>query len=194
MDIDRREFLEQSSLAAGSMLVSPMVSSRPFIAKKRLVLVGTGSRGTGFWGRTVNNNYKDQVEFVGLCDINPGRVEYAKSSMGVNCKTFTDFDVMMKEVKPDIVIVTTVDATHHEFIIKALQYGSDVITEKPMTTDEIKCQSILDAEKKSGRKVIVGFNYRHNPHVTKLKELLSNNRIGKVTSVDFHWYLNVYHT
>jgi predicted dehydrogenase len=62
-----------------------------------------------------------------------------------------------------------------------------------MTTDEIKCQQILDAEKKSGKKVTVGFNYRHNPHATKLKELLTNQRVGKITSVDFHWYLNVYH-
>jgi len=194
MDIDRRAFIQQSSLVAGSLMVNPMVSSsvKP-LAKKRLALVGTGGRGNGFWGKSILENYRDHVEFVGLCDINPGRLEYAKTYIGADCKTFLNFDDMMKEAKPDTVIVTTVDATHHEFIIKALNYGSDVITEKPMTTDEIKCQQILDAEKKSGKKVTVGFNYRHNPHATKLKELLTNQRVGKITSVDFHWYLNVYH-
>lgn len=192
MDIDRREFIQQSSLAAGS-LVMPISLSSKANAKKRLVMVGTGSRGTGFWGKNIVNKYGDLVEFVGLCDINPGRVEYAKSAMEVSCPTFTDFDKMMQEVKPDTVIVTTVDATHHEFIVKALGYGAEVITEKPMTTDEVKLASILDAEKKSTKKVTVGFNYRHNPHVTKIKELLVKERAGKLTSVDFHWYLNVYH-
>ncbi|MDZ4709313.1 MAG: Gfo/Idh/MocA family oxidoreductase [Saprospiraceae bacterium] len=194
MDINRRDFIQQSAVAAGGIMIKPMADAyvKP-IAKKRLALVGTGDRGTGFWGKALLENYKDLVEFVGLCDINPGRLEYAKSYIGADCRTYIDFDEMMREKKPDTVIVTTVDATHHEFIVKALQYGADVITEKPMTTDEVKCQQILDAEKKSGKKVTVGFNYRHNPHVTRIKELLTNQRVGKITSVDFHWYLNVYH-
>ncbi|MBP6793502.1 MAG: Gfo/Idh/MocA family oxidoreductase [Saprospiraceae bacterium] len=190
--MDRREFIQQSSLAAGS-LVMPVTLNSKVNAKKRMVLVGTGSRGTGFWGKNIINKYSDLVEFVGLCDINPGRVEYAKSAMGVSCPTFTDFDKMMQEIKPDTVIVTTVDATHHEFIVKALGYGAEVITEKPMTTDEIKLASILEAEKKANKKITVGFNYRHNPHVTKIKELLVKERVGKLTSVDFHWYLNIFH-
>ena len=68
-----------------------------------------------------------------------------------------------------------------------------MLTEKPLTTDETKAQAILDAERKSGRNLIVGFNYRWSPYATKIKELLANNTIGKITSVDFHWYLNTYH-
>jgi predicted dehydrogenase len=113
--------------------------------------------------------------------------------MGVDCPTFTDFDDMMVKIKPDMLIVTTVDATHHEFIVKGLRYGVDVLTEKPLTTDEVKCAEILKAEKETGKKVIVGFNYRYATQPTKIKEILVSNEIGKVTSVDFHWYLNVYH-
>ena len=162
-------------------------------ARKRVAMVGTGHRGTGFWGKTVVDNYSDVVEFVGLCDINPGRMAFARSRMGVQCPTFTDFTNMMKTVKPEVVIVTTMDSNHDQFIIKALEMGADVITEKPMTTDEMKCKAILDAEKRTGRKVTVAFNYRHGPHMMKIKELLAANRIGKVTSVDFNWMLNVYH-
>src|SRR5690606_33151605 len=54
-------------------------------------------------------------------------------------------------------------------------------------------QQIIDAEEKSDKKLIVGFNYRWSPYNTKIKELLANKAIGKVTSVDFHWYLNTYH-
>jgi len=71
--------------------------------------------------------------------------------------------------------------------------GCDVLTEKPLTTDEHKCQQIIDAENRSNRKLIVGFNYRWAPYASKVKELLSQNAIGKLTSVDFHWYLNTYH-
>jgi len=193
--MERRNFLKQTSLAtAGVMLAqTPLPSFASGFAKKRIAMVGTGHRGTGFWGETVMKNYSDVVEFVGLCDINPGRMEWAKQRMKLQCPTFTNFESMMKTVKPEVVIVTTVDSTHDEFIVKALQMGADVITEKPMTTDEIKCKRILDAEKKSGRKVTVAFNYRHGPHMMKIKELLANNRIGKVTSVDFNWMLNVYH-
>lgn len=162
-------------------------------AKKRIVMVGTGIRGTIFWGDALNQKFGDMIEFVGLCDINPGRVEYAKERMKVSCPTFTDFDRMMREVKPEIVIVTTTDSEHDKLIVRALELGSDVITEKPMTTDEVKCRSILAAEKRTGRKVHVAFNYRFSPFYTKIKEIIAANKIGRVTSVDLNWYLNVHH-
>lgn len=40
---------------------------------------------------------------------------------------------------------------------------------------------------------MVAFNYRHSVHAMQLKELLAQERVGKITSVDFNWYLNVYH-
>ena len=196
-DMNRRDFLiKTGTAAAGLSLASPAASlaaSERTKAKKRIVLVGTGIRGTDMWGRDVLKNYGDVVEFVGLCDINPGRVQYAKEYIGANCPTFTDFDKMLQETKPDTVIVTTVDATHSEFIIKGLESGCDIITEKPLTTDEAKCQAILDAERKSGKKIIVTFNYRYSPHRQKLKEILMQKRIGEITSCDFHWYLDTSH-
>lgn len=193
----RRNFLQQSgSLIAGSLIAESVLASEsltgPF-AKKRIAMVGTGVRGIGMWGRPVIKEFADQVEFVGLCDINPGRVETAKKMLGLSCPTFTDFDKMMKDTKPDKLLVMTVDGTHHEFIIKGMEYGADIITEKPMTIDEQKCQAILDAEKKTGKKVTVTFNYRYSPHRQKIYELLRNDTIGKITSVDFHWYLNTSH-
>jgi predicted dehydrogenase len=71
--------------------------------------------------------------------------------------------------------------------------GADVITEKPLTTDEEKLAGILQAERETDHNLIVGFNYRYAPLVTRIKELLVKKRIGQVTSVDFHWYLNTYH-
>jgi predicted dehydrogenase len=190
----RRKFIHQTgSAVAGILVADSLLGNLPFPKKQRIVMVGTGHRGTGMWGSPVIKEFGDQVEFVGLCDINPGRVETAKGMLGLTCPTYTDFDKMMKETKPDRVIVTTVDGTHDQFIIKGMEYGADIITEKPMTTDESKCQAILDAEKRTGKKIAVTFNYRYSPHRQKIYELLRNDAIGKITSVDFHWYLDVYH-
>lgn len=192
-NISRRSFLTSvSMLAAGTVMTAPSFGLKNN-AKLKVVLVGTGVRGTSFWGKRLVEQYPDLLEFVGLCDINPGRLAYAKAYMKVDCPTFLNFEEMINQVKPDLVIVTTKDSTHHEFIIKGLDMGCDVLTEKPLTTDEYKCQAILDAERRSNKNLIVGFNYRWSPYMTKVKELLQNEEIGKVTSVDFHWYLNTYH-
>jgi predicted dehydrogenase len=181
-----------SLLAAGSLLANP-IKTFGMDRKLKVALVGTGIRGTSFWGKRLVDEYSNLLEFVGLCDINPGRLEYALDYMNVTCPTFVDFEEMILMTTPDLVIVTTKDSTHHTFIIKGLEMGCDVLSEKPMTTDEFKCQAILDAERKSNKNLVVGFNYRWGPYMTKIKELLQNNAIGKVTSVDFHWYLNTYH-
>lgn len=173
-----------------------MLGSTPLFAagrQRRVALVGTGIRGTGFWGKHLNDNYGDVIDYVGLCDINPGRLDYALQHMGVDCPVFTDFDAMLAQARPDLVIVTTVDSTHDEFIVKGLRAGLDVVTEKPMTTDETKCQAILDAADESTGELIVALNYRYGIIFSRLKEHLLKEKIGPLTSIDFNWYLNTYH-
>ncbi|MCA5003777.1 Gfo/Idh/MocA family protein [Sphingobacterium bovistauri] len=193
MKHSRKDFLYSlSMLAAGAAITSPLTG---FSQSKKLkvVLVGTGIRGITFWGKRLIDQYNDKLEFVGLCDTNSGRLKYAKSFMEVNCNTYTDFNKMLQDQKPDLIIVCTKDSDHDEYIVKGLDFGCDVLTEKPLTTDEVKCQKIIDAEKRSNKKLIVGFNYRWGPYMTKIKELIQNGAIGEVTSVDFNWYLNVHH-
>jgi len=199
--MNRRNFITTSAMAAGALLTDTSgisakgmnnLSNIP-AQKIRVALVGTGSRGNGMWGSSLVKDYPDYLEFVGLCDNNAGRVEVGKKKIGVSCPTYTDFDKMMKETKPELLIVTTMDSTHHEFIIKGMEYGAEVITEKPMTTDEQKVQAILDAEKRTGKNCRVTFNYRYSPHRAKMWELLRAGEIGELTSVDFHWYLDTSH-
>lgn len=193
MDSSRRKFLTSIGLLAAGSAVNLSAFDLGKKNKLKVVMVGTGVRGVGFWGRRLVEQYSDILEFIGLSDINPGRLNYAAEYIGVDCPLFTDFDEMITNTKPDLVIVTTKDSTHHEFIIKGLDAGIDVLSEKPMTTDEQKCQEIIDAERRSGRNLIIGFNYRWSPYNTKIKQLLAENSIGKLVSVDFHWYLNTYH-
>jgi len=154
--MERRKFLGYTAAAGAALMLHPFDSfAFSTDAKLRLAQVGTGHRGSGFWGKDLLANFKDRIEFVGLSDINPGRLAYAKSIYNTDCPTFANFDEMLQKTKPDYVIVTTVDATHDEYIVKALEAGCNVITEKPMTTDEVKCQRILEAEKRTGKKVVV---------------------------------------
>jgi predicted dehydrogenase len=145
------------------------------------------------WGKDLAQKYSENVEFVGLCDKNGKRVEAGRQLIGTECQTFTNFDEMCARVKPDLLMVTTVDSTHVEFITKALAKGIDVITEKPMVTDEKQVQAVLDAEKKHKRKITVAFNYRYAPKHQKIKEIIQSGEIGEITSVDFSWYLDTQH-
>lgn len=117
--MDRRLFIRQ----AGGMAVAASIGLPGFpgsATPQRIALVGTGVRGVDMWGKQVVDKYGDRVRFVGLCDINPGRVAMAKAYLGVDCPTYTDFERMMKETRPDTLIVTTVDSTHHEFILSLI--------------------------------------------------------------------------
>lgn len=127
--------------------------------------VGVGSRASFFY-TAVARDFRDTAELVAFCDTNQTRLNVANANLEklsrskVPTYKAADFDRMIKETKPDQVIVTTIDRTHHGYIIRAMELGCDVISEKPMTTDEIHCQEILDAVKRTGRKVRVAFNYR----------------------------------
>ena len=191
--ITRRAFLVGGTALAATASSIPSALRATEQRRLRMAIVGTGSRGTFTWGREVVDGHSDVVEIVGLCDINRKRVEAAKKLIATSAPSFVNFDRMIGETRPDIVMVTTVDATHARYIIRALELGCDVLSEKPLCTDEEQCQAILDAQKKSGKKVTVTFNARHDPEAKKLKELLMEKAVGEVISVDFHEYLDTSH-
>lgn len=162
-------------------------------ARNRIAIVGTGHRGTTMWGSDLISGWRGEVDIVGLCDTNSLRAHAAQREIGTNAPVYTDLDRLIAEVKPDSIIVTSRDDTHDTIIIKALEAGIRVISEKPMTTTPEKCRAILEAEKRTGGTVDVTFNYRFAPTARRIKEILASGEIGDVTSVDFHWYLDTRH-
>ena len=166
-------------------------------SKKRYVQVGLGSR-SKMYSRAIIDQYDSTAELVGLCDTNPGRLQLrvdwsAEHGVSVPGYSADRFDQMIAETRPDCVIVTTVDATHDDYICRAMELGCDVITEKPMTTDAVKLARILEAQRRSGRSIKVTFNYRYSPVRTQVKDLLMSGVIGEIHSVDFHWMLDTRH-
>lgn len=160
---------------------------------KKYVLVGASGRALNMFAKPLVNEFRDVAKIAGIFDINRIRAEYIAENTDPGIPVYTDYDRMMTETEPDAAIITTVDRFHHEYIVKTLEYGCDVITEKPITIDEEKCNAILEAEKRTGKKIIVTFNCRFMPFTVRIKELLMEKVIGKILSVDFDWLLDTSH-
>lgn len=161
--------------------------------KRRVALVGLGHRGTGMWGKELLADYAAWVEMVGMCDSNARRREHAQQVIGPSVPVFADYTQMLRETRPDSVVVCVPDHLHDAFIVTALDAGCDVITEKPMAISAAQCARIVEAEKRSGRRVDVTFNYRYTPTSARIKQLLMSGVIGPIQSVDFSWFLDVQH-
>lgn len=162
-------------------------------------VVGTGSR-SFMYIRSMFEENKDVAELVALCDVNRTRMNYANEVIGRDYgakprPTYLahEFEKMIETERPDRVIVTSVDRTHDRYITQAMRLGCDVVTEKPMTIDAEKCQTILDTIDETGRDLVVTFNYRYAPRNTKVKELIASGEIGDVLSVHFEWLLDTRH-
>ena len=198
--VSRRRFIATTAASGAGLVLasSGLGQSAASVKKKRYALVGVGGR-SGMYREAVLKSYRTHGEMVGYCDLNLGRLKLAQAQAremaGVEVPIFEakDFDRMVKETKPDVVIVTTKDATHDQYLMRAMELGCDVMTEKPMTTDEKKCRAIIETQHKTGRKITVTFNYRYSPHRTQVKDLLMGGVIGDVLSVDFHWLLDTVH-
>ena len=167
--------------------------------KKRFVQVGTGGRARFFY-TALATTYSETSELVAICDINKVRMEYTNNVLvndlgyhPVRMYMADEFDKMIETEKPDVVIVTSIDRTHHRYIKRAIELGCDVISEKPMTVDTDKCNQILDAIEETGKHLRVTFNYRYAPHNSLVRELIMKDTIGKVQQVHFEWTLNTSH-
>ena len=143
------------------------------MALKRYAQVGTGGRARMYY-EAVASKYSDIARMVGFCDQSRIRMDYANSRLeelgAKKVPTYLphEFEKMIQETKPDIVIITSVDRTHDDYICRAMEAGCDVLTEKPLTIDERKAQRIIDTQKKTGKRIRVTFNYRYAPYHVKV--------------------------
>jgi len=161
--------------------------------------VGTGNRVRMFLDPAASR-YRAEAKVVALCDTSQTRADWHRERLR---KEFNlppppfyraeHFHRMLQETRPDVVVVTTMDSTHDEFIVGAVQAGCDVVTEKPMTVDAPKCRRILQAVRETGRHVRVTFNYRWGAGATEVKKLLSSGRMGRVRLVQMEYLLNTRH-
>lgn len=198
--MDRRKFLASTGLAAGAVMMAPLAGlasqsgiAEPLSKKRKFALVGTGIRGVNMFGRDLMREYGQYINMVGLVDTNPGRLRFADGFIGAGCPIFTNLEEMIRKQKPEVLIVASDDASHHEIILQGMDMGCDIICEKPLTVDEHKSQAIIDVQQRTGRNIIVTFNYRYPPYRAKMKELIMGGLVGSINTVDFHWNINHSH-
>jgi len=169
----------------------------PAPRKKTYAVVGAGARVSMFIDPIVGG-FRDSCELVGLCDSSEVRRVYHQKRLvqeygADEVPLYSDFDQMLRETKPDVVAVCTPDHLHDKFIVKALEAGAEVISEKPLTIDAGRCQAIFDAVERTGGQVRTTFNMRWTPGIAKVRELIAAGEIGGVKHVDFEYYLNTAH-
>src|SRR4051812_6485189 len=103
------------------IFVRPAASSRP-----RYAIVGVGSRHE-LYHDAIERTHSDVAELVGLCDANAGRLELARQRSARNGRpappvyAAEDYSRMLAEQRPDVVVVTSTDDAHHDYIVRAME-------------------------------------------------------------------------
>ena len=164
---------------------------------KRYAVCGVSARAIGMFIKPIVKDFSDSAQVVGLLDIDPLRFKVCKEQVP-ETKDLPEYgpdqvEKMIEETKPDALLVVCKDCFHVDYILKGLEHDLDVISEKPMCTNIEDVVRVCQAEKKSKGKVICTFNYRYAPVHRKLRELLLEKRIGRVTHVDLTWYIDIKH-
>jgi len=167
------------------------------VTKKRYAVCGVSNRAISVFVNAIYRSFGSVAELVALLDNDPLRFGVCEDNVDgcVNIPRYNenDFDKMIAEQKPNVIMVAGADFTHAEYVIAALKNDLDVVVEKPMTTTAADAKAILDAEAKSNGEVVVTFNYRYPAPHRKIKELILEGRIGKIISMDLNWYIDTYH-
>ena len=169
------------------------------MSRTRYAIVGTGGRAI-MYADAIAGQYADSNELAALRDRSPTRLRFhtdrLRETHGLGAvPTYApqEFDALVAEQRPDQVIVTTTDAIHHTYVIRAMELGCDVICEKPLTTTLDSAQAIADTVRCTGRSLRVTFNYRYAAAYTKLRELVASGAVGTPMLVDLAWLLDTSH-
>lgn len=97
--------------------------------------------------------------------------------------------------KPDAVIVSNPTSMHLDVAIPAAKAGCHLLIEKPLSHNMERIDELRRIVGQTGKKVLIGFQFRYHPGLRKIKELLTERKIGKPLSVRAHWgeYLPNWH-
>ena len=127
------------------------------------------------------------VKLSAFCDIVPERAEEAAAKYGIDgAKVYADYREMLKEEQLDIVHVLTPNDSHAEISIAALEAGNHVMCEKPMTKSAADARKMVEAAKRTGKKLTIGYNNRFRPDSLYLKKLCEAGKLGHIYYAKAH--------
>lgn len=132
-------------------------------------------------------NQSHRVEIVGFCDIIPERAEKACKEYGTaNSKVYTDYKEMLKDESIVTVHVLTPNVSHCELTVAALEAGKHVLCEKPMAATPADAKKMLEAQKKSGKLLTIGYQNRCRQDSLTLKAMCENGDLGDIYFAKAH--------
>jgi predicted dehydrogenase len=193
--MDRRQFLQSSFAGLSLAALGPRVFAAAQAAAPRVGLIGCGWYGKADLLRLVQ---VAPVDVVGLCDVDRTMLADAADLVSQRQKshqkppTFHDYRELLKETKPEIVLVATPDHWHALAAIDAIKSGADLYLQKPISVDVVEGQAILVAARKYGRVVQVGTQRRSTPHLIEARDqILREGKLGKIGLVEIYCYYHM---
>lgn len=151
--------------------------------KYKVLIIGCGRVASKHLKAIQKNS--DRVELAGLVDVS----EEAAGRLDPEARYFKDYKEAIIEIKPDIVAVTVPSGLHFEIAKYALENGSNLLLEKPMTMSSDESREIYELSVKTGKKIAMGHIYRYFPIVGLVHDDIKSGKFGKVThgSIYVRW-------
>jgi predicted dehydrogenase len=193
-DLTRRRFLAKSGqgLVATNAALGTLLAARaeaqqvPEPPGKKLgwAIVGLGSLSINQILPAFAKSEKSQV--VALVSGHPDKAQKLAARYGVKDKSiynYQNYDAIKDNPEIDVVYVVLPNSMHPEYTIRAHQAGKHVLSEKPMANTPADCQSMIDAAKKAGKKLMVAYRCRYEPFNKEVIRMVREQELGPVKTV-----------
>lgn len=145
--------------------------------KLRLGVIGAGS-----WALAAHlpalAQRQDEVEFVAVCRKGEAALRRIRDKYGFAVASEDYRDVIA--AKPDICVVASPPALHHEHARAALEAGAHVLCEKPMTIDPRQAWDLVDVARGAGRELLISFGWNYSAMIAGARRLAQTRGIGLV--------------
>ena len=119
-------------------------------------------------------------------DIN--RAKSLAEKFGVQ-NSFDSYDDFLKS-DIDAVFVASSNAHHYQQVIKAAKAGKNILCEKPLALTSAQAEEMVKVCKDNNVLLAVNYVHRYHPLVIKAKELIVNQKLGKLVSIDVHFNID----
>lgn len=121
-----------------------------------------------------------EVEMVAFCDIIEERAQKAAKQYGAEgAKVYTDYKELLADGTIDVVHVLTPNREHCVITVDALEAGKHVMCEKPMAKTAADARKMLEAAKRTGKKLTIGYQNRYRDDSMFLKKAWRERRAGR---------------
>ena len=121
------------------------------------------------------------VKMVAFCDIIEKKALAAREKFGTpDCAVYTDYKKLLEDKSIDVVHVLTPNRSHSFITVDALEAGKHVMCEKPMAINSAEAQKMLDAAKRTGKKLTIGYQSRHRTDSLFLKGEVEAGTFGDI--------------